>query len=63
MVPEEIVCLHNIDIVNLRCLQDLTRAFRASDVCAVAHLAPSAERTANPNLRPNSNDQRNTDIK
>src|SRR4029077_7545211 len=55
--------LHNIDILNLGCLQNFTRAFRAGDICAVAHLAPFTKRTRDPNLRPNSDDQRDAYIK
>ena len=40
MIAEKIVRLDHLDIVNLRRLQNLARAFRAGDVGARAHLAP-----------------------
>ena len=56
MVTEKIVCLHDIHVMDLRRLQDFSRALGAVDVRARTHLAPPAERAAHPNLRPNSND-------
>ena len=44
MVAQEIVRLDNLDIVDLRRLQNLARAFRARDVRACAHLRPISGR-------------------
>src|ERR1700726_111285 len=63
MVAEKIVRLHNIDIVDLRSMQNFPRRFRPRDVGARADLAPFAERPAHPNLRPECDDQRTTDVK
>src|SRR6476620_5279294 len=63
MVPQKIVRLHDLDIVNLRRLQNLARTFRPRDVGACAHLAPTREGAAYTNLRPNADDQRNAYIK
>src|SRR4029450_10609167 len=63
MVAEKIVRLHDVDIINLRCLEDFARAFSSGDIRARTHLAPTAKRAAHPNLRPNSNDQRDADVK
>src|SRR5438874_11591344 len=57
MVPQKIVRLHDLDIVNLRRLQNLACAFRPGDVGTRAHLAPTRESTAHANLRPNADDQ------
>src|SRR5205807_2158855 len=62
MIAEEIVCLDNIDIVNLRRLQDLPRALRAGNVGAGPHLAPFSKRASHPELRPKSNDHRDPDV-
>ena len=43
MIAEVIVQLDDIDIVNVRGLQNLTRRFRAGDVGARAHCAPFLE--------------------
>ena len=63
MVAEKIVRLHNVDILNLRCLEDFACAFSAGDIPARTHFAPMAERAGHSNLRPNSNDQRDADVK
>ena len=63
VVAEEIVCLHNIDIVDLRGLQNLARALRASDVRACPDFSPSIERTGDTNLRPDSKNCRNNQVK
>src|ERR1700730_4289190 len=63
MVAEKIVRLDNIDIVDLRCLQNLPRAFRAGDVRAGADLRPFAEGATHPDLRPQTDDQWDTDVK
>src|SRR5439155_21741711 len=62
MVAQKIVCLHDVDITNLRCLEDLACAFSSGDIPARTHLAPPAKRAAHPNLRPNSNDQRDAEV-
>src|SRR5437763_15751420 len=62
MIAEEIVGLDNIDIVNLRRLQDLARAFRARNVGAGPHRAPFSKRATHPELRPKRSDHRNTDV-
>src|SRR3954471_10144519 len=62
MVAEKIVRLHNLDVLNLRCLEDFACAFSSSDVPVRTHLAPMAKCTRHPNLCPNSNDQRNADV-
>ena len=62
MVAEKIVCLHDVDIMNLRCLEDFACAFGSGDIPARAHLAPTAKRAGHSNLRPNSNDQRDADV-
>ena len=59
----EIESGHDVNIVDLRRVQDFARALRAGDVRTRTHLAPPAERAAHPNLRPNPNDQRHTYIK
>ena len=56
MVTEKIVRLHDIHVMDLRRLQDFSRALGAGDVRARTHLAPPAERATHANLRPNSND-------
>src|SRR5438477_8420173 len=63
MVPQKIVRLHDLDIVNLRRLQNLARAFRASDIRARQHLTPARECAAHTNLGPNADDQRHAYIK
>src|SRR5438067_11289811 len=63
MVAQKIVCLHDVDITNLCCLEDFACAFSSGDIPARSHLAPMAKRAAHSNLRPNSNDQRNADVK
>src|SRR5215471_14261956 len=63
MVPQKIVRLHDLDIVNLRCLQNLACALRAGDIRARPNLAPTRERAFDANLRPNANDQRNAYVK
>src|ERR1700745_2219586 len=62
MVSKKIVRLHNVDIVNLRRLQNFPRTFCTSDIRACAHLTPFAKRARNPNLCPNPNDQRDADV-
>src|SRR5213592_4155688 len=63
MIAEKIVCLDNIDIVDLCRLQDLACTFRSGNVGRGPHLAPAAERAAHANLRPNPNDQWNPNVK
>src|ERR1700720_1995294 len=63
MIAQKIVRLDHLDIMNLRRLQDLARAFRAGDVGARAHLAPAPKGAAYTNLRPDTDDQRHADIK
>lgn len=58
MIAEKIIRLHNIDIVDLRGLQNLPRALRAGNVRARSHLAPFTECALNPDLRPNADDRR-----
>mgnify|MGYP003694679845 CR=1 FL=1 len=62
MVAEKIVCLHDVDILNLRCLEDFACAFSSGDIPVRTHLAPTAKRAGHSNLRPNSNDQRDADV-
>src|SRR5262245_17527150 len=62
VVAQKIVRLHDVDIMNLRCLEDFSRAFSPGDIPARTHFAPMAKRTAHPNLRPNSNDQWDADV-
>src|SRR5438309_10863320 len=63
MITQKIVRLDHLDIVNLRRLQNLPRAFRACNIGARAHLAPAPKRAAYANLRPNSDNQRHANIK
>src|SRR5712691_6146023 len=62
MIAEKIVRLHDVHVMDLCCLQDFPRTLCASNVAARTHLAPSAKRAGHPNLRPNSNDQRDADV-
>jgi len=62
MVPQEIVCLHHIDIVDLGGLQNLARAFRAGDVRARPDFAPAIERSGDANLRPDSKNRRHDQV-
>src|SRR4051794_4490595 len=62
VVAQKIVRLHDVDIMNLGCLEDLSRAFSSGDIPARAHLAPMTKCTAHPNLRPNSNDYWHADV-
>src|SRR4029079_2718449 len=62
MIAQDIVRLHDVDIMNVPRLQDLACAFGTVDVPAGADLAPSAKRAGYPHLRPNSNDQRDADV-
>src|SRR5436190_8117037 len=57
MVTEKIIRLHDVNILDLRRLQNFSRALCARDVRACTHLAPPAKRATDPNLRPNSNNQ------
>src|ERR1043166_9385267 len=63
MITQEIVRLYNINVMDLCCLQDFASALGAGNVGARAHLAPPAKRAAHPNLRPDSNDQRDAHVK
>ena len=54
MVAKEAVHLDHIDVVNLRGLQNLSRALPAGDVGRSAHFPPTIERTGHPNLRPDA---------
>ena len=63
MVAEKIVGLDNLDIVDLRSLQNFPGALGAGDVRARAHFAPAIERAAHANLRPDAENQRNADVK
>ena len=56
MVAQKIVRFHDLDVTDLRRLEDFACAFSSGDIPARTHLAPMAKRTAHPNLRPNSND-------
>src|SRR5204863_8799608 len=61
-VDQKILSLHDVNITNLHCLQDFACAFSSGDIPVRTHLAPSAKHAAHPNLRPNSNDQRDADV-
>src|ERR1700730_8131596 len=63
MVPKKTVRLHNIDILNLGCLQNFTRAFSTGDIRTRPHFAPFTERARDSNLCPNPDDQRDADVK
>src|SRR5215467_10252434 len=63
MISKEIVRFHNFHIVNLRCLQNFSRAFCTGNVRACAHLTPFPKCARNPNLCPDPNDQRDADVK
>src|ERR1051325_12114695 len=62
VVAEKIVRLNDLDVVDLCCLQDFARAFGSGDIPVRTNLAPPAKRAADPNLRPNSDDQRDADV-
>src|SRR5438132_35642 len=62
VVAEEIVCFDNIDIVDLRGLQNLARAFGAGNVRAGPDFSPAIERPGHPNLRPDSQNCRNNQV-
>src|SRR5205085_10258807 len=62
VVSEEIVCLDNIDIMNLRRLQNFTRTLRAGDVRACAHLSPAIECARNTDLRPDAENRRHSNV-
>src|SRR5262245_26285923 len=62
VVAQKIVRLHDVDIMNLGCLEDFACAFSSSDIPARTHLAPMAKRTFHPKLRPKSDDQRDADV-
>ena len=61
MVAEIIVRLDDIDIVNLRRLQNFARRFRTGDVRTRTHRAPPAESGADAELRPQADNQGHTD--
>jgi hypothetical protein len=63
VVPKKIVGLHNLHIVYLGRLQNFLRALGTGDVRACSNLAPFSERAGHTNLRPNPDDQWDTDIK
>src|SRR5262249_399969 len=63
MISQKIVRLHDVDILNLGCLEDFACAFSPSNIPARTHLAPTAKRAAHPKLRPKSDDQRDADVK
>src|ERR1043166_7181647 len=63
MVAEKIVRLHDVHIMNLGRLQNFASALRAGNVRARPHLAPFSERAGHTDLRPNSEDQRDADVK
>jgi hypothetical protein len=62
MIPEKIVRLDNINIVNLRGLQNFSRAFRAGDIGTRSYLAPPPKGVRDANLRPNTDDCRNNKV-
>src|SRR5690349_4544405 len=63
VVPQKIVGLDDVDIVDLRRLQDLTGGFSAGDVGTGPNLSPFSEGAANADLGPNTDDQGHTNIK
>src|SRR5436190_3124913 len=63
MVPKKIVRLHDIHVVDLGCLQNLTRAFRTGNIRSRPHFAPFTEGACDSNLGPNPDDQRHADVK
>src|SRR5438094_4070723 len=63
MIAEKIVCLDNIDIVDLCCPQDLACTFRSGNVRSGPHLPPAAEGGAHPNLRPKPNEHCDAELK
>jgi len=62
MVAQKIVRLQDLDVIDLRRLQNFARAFSSGDVPARAHLAPPAKCAAHANLRPKCNDQRDANV-
>ena len=62
MVTEKIVRLHDVNVMDLRRLQNFPRALCAGNIDTRSHLAPTAKRAGDPNLRPNSNDQGDADV-
>src|SRR4029077_3437417 len=62
MVAKEIVRLDNIDIVDLRRLQNFPCAFRAGNVRGRAHFPPFTEGAANADLRPDADNQGHADV-
>src|SRR5262245_7888637 len=63
MVAQKIVRLDDLDVTDLRRLEDFASALGSGDIPTRANLAPPAKGAFHPNLRPNSNDQRHADIK
>src|SRR5439155_19573886 len=62
VVAQKIVRLYDVHILNLGSLEDFACAFSSGDIPVRTHLAPPAKHAAHPNLRPNSNDQRDADV-
>ncbi len=63
MIAQKVVRLDHLNIVNLRRLQNLPRAFRAGDVGARAYLCSTVQTLLlTRNLRPNANNQRHANI-
>ena len=62
MIAKKIVRFDNLHIMNLGGPQNFLRALCSRDVRACPHLAPFSERAGHTNLRPNSEDQGDTDV-
>src|SRR5437870_13482518 len=62
MIAEKIVCLDNIDIVDLCRLQDLACTLCSGNVGSGPLDAPAGERAAHANLRPKPHDQWDADV-
>src|SRR5690242_16172149 len=63
MITQKVIRLHDVDIVNLSCLQNFARALGSRDVPGRTNFAPATKGAAHANLRPDSDDQRDTDVK
>src|SRR4030095_5702879 len=61
MIAEIIVRLDDIHVVDLRCLHNFARRFRAGDIRAGAHGSPFPKCAADAKLRPQTDNQRQTD--
>jgi hypothetical protein len=62
VVTQKTIGFDYVNVMNLGRLQNLARAFRASDIGARPHFAPTPERVTYANLRPNAYDQRHADV-